>query len=93
MTGRRLVGAMPRPIHYLDHAATTPMVPAAYDVMAAHRVLKAGFLTDVSPILAEARMRQGGACDPITVYRASGYRDSVAVKRPPKAGASGSGIV
>jgi L-rhamnose isomerase / sugar isomerase len=54
----------------------------ANDVMAAHRALKAGFLTDVSPILAEARIRSGGAYDPIAAYRASGYRDRVAMERP-----------
>ncbi|WP_367890123.1 L-rhamnose catabolism isomerase [Rhodobacter calidifons] len=64
----------------------------ANDVMAAHRTLKAGFLTDVSPILAEARMRQGGAYDPIAAYRASGYRDRVAQERPEVKGAGG-GIV
>mgnify|MGYP006189329227 CR=1 FL=1 len=64
----------------------------ANDVMAAHRALKAGFLTDVSPILAEARMRQGGAFDPIAAYRASGYRDRVAKERPEVKGSS-SGIV
>jgi L-rhamnose isomerase/sugar isomerase len=51
--------------------------------------LKAGFLTDVSPILAEARMRQGGAHDPIAAYRASGYRDRVAKERPEVKGAGG----
>lgn len=65
---------------------------AANDAMAAHRTLKAGFLTDVSPILAEARMRQGGAFDPIAAYRASGYRDRVAKERPEVKGSS-SGIV
>jgi L-rhamnose isomerase / sugar isomerase len=64
----------------------------ANDVMAAHRTLKAGFLTDVSSILAEARMRQGGAYDPIATYRASGYRDRVAQARPEVKGST-SGIV
>ncbi len=64
----------------------------ANDVMAAHRILKAAYLTDVSPILAEARMRQGGAYDPIATYRAAGYRDQVAKERPEVKGAS-SGIV
>ncbi|MFO1203508.1 MAG: L-rhamnose catabolism isomerase [Tabrizicola sp.] len=64
----------------------------ANDVTVAHRTLKAGFLTDVSPILAEARMRQGGAHDPIAAYRASGYRDRVAKERPEVKGSS-SGIV
>lgn len=65
---------------------------AENDVMAAHRILKAAFLTDVSPILAEARMQQGGALDPISAYRASGYRAKVAQERPAVIGAS-SGIV
>src|SRR5690349_23288478 len=33
---RRLKDAMPGVIHYLDHAATTPMVPAAIEAMAQH---------------------------------------------------------
>jgi hypothetical protein len=36
------------------------------------------FRTDVSPILAMARVRSGGAADPVACYRASGYRDRVA---------------
>jgi L-rhamnose isomerase / sugar isomerase len=64
----------------------------ANDVMGAHRILKQAFITDVSPILAEARRRQGGAIAPIEVYRASGYRDLKAKERPPVAGSS-SGIV
>jgi L-rhamnose isomerase / sugar isomerase len=64
----------------------------ANDVMAALRIFKAGFLTDVSPILAEARRRGGGAIDPIAVYRASNYRAHKAKERPAAAGSS-SGIV
>jgi len=62
------------------------------DVIEAHRLLKAGFLTDVSPILAEARRRRGGAIDPVATYRASGYRARKAEERPAVAGSS-SGIV
>jgi L-rhamnose isomerase / sugar isomerase len=62
------------------------------DVMLAHRILKAGFITDVSPILAEARLRKGGAIDPIAVYRASNYRKVKAKERPAVTGSS-SGIV
>ncbi len=64
----------------------------ANDVMLAHRILKAGFVTDASPILAEARLRNGGAIDPIAVYRASNYRKVMAKERPAVAGSS-SGIV
>ncbi|MFT7775055.1 L-rhamnose catabolism isomerase [Roseateles sp.] len=65
----------------------------ANDVLQAAQTLKKAFRTDVSPILAMARLRSGGAIDPVAAYRASGYRNQVAVTRPPKAGASGSGIV
>lgn len=64
----------------------------ANDVLAAHRMLKAAYLTDVSPILAEARTRQGGALDPIAAYRAAGYRAQKARERPAIQGSS-SGIV
>ena len=60
--------------------------------MAALRIFKAGFVTDVSPILAEARRRGGGAIDPVAVYRASNYRARKAKERPAVAG-SASGIV
>jgi L-rhamnose isomerase/sugar isomerase len=63
------------------------------DVLQAAQLLKAAFRTDVSPILAMARLRAGGAADPLACYRASGYRDRVAGMRPARAGASSSGIV
>jgi L-rhamnose isomerase/sugar isomerase len=63
------------------------------DVLLAAQTLKAAFRTDVSAILAMARVRSGGAADPVAAYRASGYRDRVASQRPAKAGASSSGIV
>jgi L-rhamnose isomerase/sugar isomerase len=62
------------------------------DVMGAHRMLKAAYITDVSPILAEARRRKGGALIPIETYRASGYRREKAKERP-AAAISSSGIV
>ncbi|MGH8855230.1 MAG: sugar isomerase, partial [Telluria sp.] len=63
------------------------------DVLEAAQTLKRAFRTDVSAILAMARVRSGGAADPVAAYRASGYRDRVASARPAKAGASSSGIV
>jgi L-rhamnose isomerase/sugar isomerase len=62
------------------------------DAVMALATLKAAFVTDVSPILAMARRRAGGAVDPIATYRASGYRSIVAAARPPAAG-RGAGIV
>ena len=64
----------------------------ANDTLAAHHLLKAAYVTDVSPILAEARTRQGGALDPIATYRAAGYRAAKAKERPMVQGSS-SGIV
>ena len=75
----------------VDRAALAAAQDAS-DVMLAHRLLKAGFVTDVSPILAEARRRQGGAVDPVAAYRASGYRAKKAEERPAVARSS-SGIV
>jgi len=62
------------------------------DALMATNTLKAAFNLDVTPILAMARMENGGAISPIATYRASGYRQSAGEKRP-AAGHSGSGIV
>lgn len=62
------------------------------DVMLGHRIVKQAFITDVSPILAEARRRKGGAIDPLGLYRASGYRAAKTKERPPVEGTS-AGIV
>ena len=62
------------------------------DALGALVVLKEAFTTDVSPILAMARARSGGAIDPLATYRASGYRQQKAADRPARAGA-GAGIV
>ncbi|MEQ8391051.1 MAG: L-rhamnose catabolism isomerase [Thalassospira sp.] len=62
------------------------------DVMMANRTLKSAYNTDVSPILAMARQRSGGAIDPIVAFRKAGYRDYVGKQRPASKG-SGGGIV
>ncbi|OSQ49427.1 L-rhamnose catabolism isomerase [Thalassospira alkalitolerans] len=62
------------------------------DVMMANRTLKQAYNTDVSPILAMARQKSGGAIDPIVAYRKAGYRADVAKIRPASKG-SGGGIV
>ncbi len=64
----------------------------ASDVMLGHRTVKQAFITDVSPILAEARRRKGGAIDPISLYRRSGYRARKIEERPAVEGTS-AGIV
>ena len=64
----------------------------ANDALGAHLELKRAFTTDVSPLLAVARQRAGGAIAPIAAYRASGYRAQKAKERPAVAGTS-AGIV
>jgi L-rhamnose isomerase/sugar isomerase len=67
-------------------------VQSASDPIAALSTLKEAFTTDVSPILAAAREREGGAIDPISTYRASGYRKIKDKERPATKGIS-AGIV
>jgi L-rhamnose isomerase/sugar isomerase len=62
------------------------------DAISALSLLKRAFTTDVSPILAMARVRAGGAIDPIAAYRASGYRARKAEERPAQSGVT-AGIV
>jgi L-rhamnose isomerase/sugar isomerase len=64
----------------------------ANDALMAADALHAAAQIDVEPILAEARRRDGGAIDPIAVYRTSGYRTAKATARP-KSRAGRSGIV
>ena len=64
----------------------------ANDALGAHVLLKQAYTTDVSPILAMARQRAGGAVDPIAIYRASGYRARKAAERP-ASGIASAGIV
>ncbi len=72
--------------------ATLGALQEANDALGAHRVLKQAYNTDVSPLLAMARQRAGGAIDPIEVYRASGYRAHKAKERP-VSGIATAGIV
>lgn len=58
------------------------------DAIAAISILKEAFTTDVSAILAAARQQNGGAIDPVEVYRASGYRQAKAKERPAQVGVS-----
>lgn len=53
----------------------------AEDVLGAYRVLQAAYETDVRPLLAEVRQRQGRNPDPIAVFRAGGYTERVARER------------
>ncbi len=60
----------------------------AGDAITALSTLKEAFTTDVSPILAAARTRDGGAIDPIHTYRKSEYRLRKTKERPAQLGIS-----
>jgi len=62
------------------------------DAVMSLRTLKEAFTTDVTPILQKVRLKAGGAIDPVSVYRASGYRKAKQKERPEIEG-SKSGIV
>ena len=67
--------------HLVDREALAAHQTANDPVMAL-QTLKQAFNTDVGPVLAMARYRDGGAIDPVAVYRASGYRRRAERARP-----------
>jgi L-rhamnose isomerase / sugar isomerase len=77
--------------HLVDRK-TLAEAQAGNDALVALETLKQAFRIDVSPVLAVARLRAGGAIDPVAAYRASGYRAKKAEERPAQAGRL-SGIV
>ncbi len=72
----------------VDRAALRE-VQEAGDVLGAYRVLQAAYETDVRPLLAEFRVRQGRNPDPIAAFRASGYAEHLARERPALTTSSG----
>lgn len=64
----------------VDRAALA-QAQASGDVLAAYRVLRDAFETDVRPLLAEARAQMGLDPDPIAAFRKSGYAEQVARER------------
>jgi L-rhamnose isomerase / sugar isomerase len=61
----------------------------AGDALGAYRVLQTAYETDVRPLLAEIRVRQGRNPDPIATFRSSGYAERVAKERVAIATSSG----
>jgi L-rhamnose isomerase/sugar isomerase len=59
------------------------------DVAKAQEILQAAYRTDVRPLLAEARLRAGGALDPIGLYRKQGVRNDLIQQRGAKTVATG----
>ena len=57
------------------------------DVLGAHRILLDAYATDVRPLCATVRESLGGAADPISAFKASGYAERMAEERGEGAGA------
>ncbi len=51
------------------------------DATAAQEILQSAFRTDVRPLVAEARRRQGAAIAPLSAYRSLGYRQEMIERR------------
>jgi L-rhamnose isomerase/sugar isomerase len=51
------------------------------DVLGAHRILLEAYATDVRPLCARVRENLGGAADPISAFKESGYAEKVAEER------------
>ena len=76
----------------VDHAALEA-AQQSNDALVAAEVLRQAFRTDVDALLASVRQEQGGALDPLSTYRTSGYRARIAAERPAPASGGGGGIV
>lgn len=59
------------------------------EVVLAQEMLQAAFRTDLRPLIAEARLRAGGALDPLRVFRAAGIRRALVKERGEKSFATG----
>ena len=59
------------------------------DVVAAQRILQDAFQTDVKTILAEARLRNGVAMDPVAMYRKLDVRNKLITERGLNSAATG----
>jgi L-rhamnose isomerase/sugar isomerase len=59
------------------------------DVVLAQEILQHAYRTDVRPLLAEARLRAGGALDPLALYRKQAVRNQLITERGAKAVSTG----
>jgi len=59
------------------------------DIVTAQEILQQAFRTDVRALVAEARLKAGGALDPLAVYRKEKVRDNLIKERGSKTMATG----
>jgi len=73
---------------FVDRAALV-QAQEANDVARCQEILQHAFRTDLRPLVAEARLRAGGALDPIGLYRSSRVRENLTRTRGLKTVATG----
>jgi L-rhamnose isomerase/sugar isomerase len=61
----------------------------ANDVVRCQEILQAAYRTDLRPLVAEARIRNGGALEPLELFRSEAIRTSLIKKRGEKSVATG----
>lgn len=59
------------------------------DIVKAQEILQGAYRTDVRPLVAEARLRSGGALNPLVVYRSEKVREQLIKSRGQKAVSTG----
>src|SRR5262249_38072382 len=74
------------PAYMLDqsHNVTDPLESLMMSAIELTPAYVHAFTTDVRPVLAMARDREGGAIDPLNAYRGAAYRQGKAAERPAK---------
>ena len=70
-----------------------PAIRTRNDALMALQTLKQAFTCDVSPVLAMARLRAGGAIDPVATYRAIRISRNRKRRERPLAASAQAGIV
>ncbi|UEG52825.1 TIM barrel protein [Mucilaginibacter daejeonensis] len=73
----------------LVDTAALKAAQAANDAVLAQEILQAASRTDVRPLVAEARLREGGAIDPLNAYRSIDVRGNLITERGLKTVATG----
>jgi L-rhamnose isomerase / sugar isomerase len=73
----------------LVDTAALKAAQAANDAVQAQEILQAAYRTDVRPLVAEARRREGGALNPLAVYRSLEVRANLIKERGAKTVATG----
>jgi L-rhamnose isomerase/sugar isomerase len=59
------------------------------DVVVAQEIIQQAFNTDVRPLIAETRLREGGALNPLSVFRNEKVRENLIKERGMKTMATG----